>query len=119
MWFEAPAWSSAPHFEGHHFCSLSFGSDDVSACADVMGASPNFPCEAPATATALAPATPAAFRNPRRSVDADPVSSIGSLLLVMCSSPEFILLTMDDDVDSNDVIVPPRQEQDGTHYFDH
>ena len=49
MWFEAPAWSSAPHFEGHHFCALSFGGDIVSACAGEIEASPNFPCVAPAT----------------------------------------------------------------------
>src|ERR1700738_2565275 len=93
MWFEAPAWSSAPHFEGHHFCSLSFGGDIPSACAGVIGASPNLPCAAPATATAPAPAAPAAVRNPRRSVDVDPVLSMGSLLFVMCSSPEFASLT--------------------------
>jgi hypothetical protein len=31
MWFEAPAWSSTPHFDGHHFSALSFGSETVSA----------------------------------------------------------------------------------------
>src|ERR1700756_3577840 len=92
MWFDAPAWSSAPHFEGHHFCSLSFGSDVVSACAGVIGASPNLPCVAPATATAPPPAAPAAFRKFRRSVDADPASSLDSLPLVICSSREFALL---------------------------
>src|ERR1700722_10155403 len=92
MWLEAPAWSSAPHFEGHHGLSVSLGIAIVSACAAVIGASPNLPCVAPATATALAPATPAAFRKFRRSVDADPASSIGSLPSVMCSSQEFALL---------------------------
>src|SRR6185437_2930876 len=86
MWFDAPAWSSAPHFEGHHFSSLSFGG--VAALADEIGDSENLPCSAPATAPT--PANPAAFRNPRRSVDADALSTDSSLLLsVMLPSPGY------------------------------
>src|SRR6059058_2274774 len=80
MWFDAPASSSAPHFDGHHFSVVSFGGAAGWAWAEAIGASPNLPCAAPATAPA-APAIPAVFRKLQRSggrcIIGDAVRNIG------------------------------------------
>src|SRR6266446_4686306 len=61
MWFDAPASSSAPHFDGHHFPVVSLGGAAGCAWAEAIGARPNFQCAARATAPA-APAIPAVFK---------------------------------------------------------
>jgi hypothetical protein len=86
MWFEAPASSSAPHFDGHHFPVVSFGRAAGCACAEAIGASPNFPCAAPATAPA-APAIPAVFRKLRRSGASGISSGERSAISVMAPPP--------------------------------
>src|ERR1700730_6254155 len=81
MWFEAPASSSAPHFDGHHFAVESFGGAAGCAWAEAIGASPNFPCAAPATAPA-APAIPAVFKKLRRSGESG--TSSGERATISC-----------------------------------
>src|SRR4029078_685129 len=100
MWFEAPAWSSAPHFDGHHFpVSLSFGG--VAALAVAMGESENLPCSAPARAPA--PANPAALRNPRRSVGADalPLESESCFLVSVMLPSQVIARQQHGDFNAN------------------
>src|SRR5882672_11462688 len=66
MWFDAPASSCGPHFDGHHLSVLNFGAAGC-ACADAIGARPNLPCAAPANTTPAAPAIPAVLRKVLRS----------------------------------------------------
>src|SRR5262245_8361688 len=87
MWFDAPASYSAPHLDGHHFPVVSFGRAIGCACAEAIGARPNLPCAAPATAPA-APAIPAVFRKLRRSVASGISSGVGSTISVMALPPD-------------------------------
>src|SRR3984893_17212192 len=86
MWFEAPASSSAPHFDGHHFPVESFGGAAGCAWAEAIGARPNFPCAAPAT-TPAAPAIPAVFKKLRRSGGSGASSGERSTISVMALPP--------------------------------
>src|SRR5436190_21392734 len=82
MWFDAPASSCGPHFDGHHFCAESFGVAGC-ACAAAIGASAYLPCAAPARAPP-APTAPAVLRKVRRSGETAELSdvSVGSVIAV-------------------------------------
>src|SRR5262245_60327591 len=88
MWFDAPASSPGPHFDGHHFSAVSLGGDAGWAWAAAIGARPNLPCVAPATAPA-APAIPAVFRKFRRSGEGGAPSEDRSSLSFMTLPPDF------------------------------
>src|SRR5262245_12200855 len=86
MWLDAPASSSAPQREGHHLSGVSVGRAAGCACADAIGARPNFPCAAPATVPA-APAIPAVFKKLRRSGGSDASSGERSTMSVTALPP--------------------------------